>query len=62
LPRKWTGREIMRTAIALSVGVGVMLVTLLIRLLRRKPPSSDVGAVSRQWIAEQSSKSDQPWL
>lgn len=53
--------QIMGTAIVLSVGVGVMVVGLLIRLLRRKSSRDDAGAVSGQWIAEQNSRSDQPW-
>jgi len=50
----------MRTTIAITVGVGV-IVGLLFRLMRRKPVDVDAGSVSGQWIAEHSSRSDQSW-
>jgi hypothetical protein len=50
----------MRSVLVLSIGVGVV-VGLLIRLFRGKAAHEDVGAVSGQWIAEQSVRSDQTW-
>jgi hypothetical protein len=52
--------RIMRSVLMLSVGVGVV-VGLLIRLFKGKAAGEDVGAVSGQWIAEQSVRSDQTW-
>jgi len=50
----------MRTTIAITVGVGV-LVGLVFRFMRRKSVQVDAGSVSGQWIAEHSSRTDQTW-
>ena len=52
--------QIMRTTILLSVGVGVVILGLLFRLLRGRQSRPDAGAVSGQWLAEKSWRSDQP--
>jgi hypothetical protein len=51
----------MRTALVLSVSVGVVVAGLLVGLLRRRSSRQTTDVVSGQWIAEQRSKSDQTW-
>jgi len=53
--------QVMRTAIVLSVGVGVLVAGFFIRRRRRRSWRADAGFVSGQWIAEHSSRSDQTW-
>jgi hypothetical protein len=54
----WALFAYMRTTLLLSAGAGVILISLLLRFLRRTPSHDDAGSVSGQWIAEQSARAD----
>jgi hypothetical protein len=50
----------MRTALALALGICVIVASgVVIALMRRQSPLDDLDAVSGQWIAEHRSKLDQ---
>jgi len=50
----------MRTALALSLGICVIVASgVVIALMRRRSPLDDLDTVSGQWIAEHTSKLDQ---
>jgi hypothetical protein len=52
----------MRTPLVLSASMGVILIGLLLRFLRRMSSHDDAGSVSGQWIAERSVRGDdQAW-
>lgn len=49
----------MRTALMLSLAIGVIAASgLVVALMRRRSPVDDLDAVSGQWIAEHKSKLD----
>jgi len=50
----------MRIEVALSIGVGVALIGVVLSLIGRRRSQRELGSVSGQWIAEQTRSDSDP--